>query len=367
MKTKMIVLALASALSGGALAQANVTIYGVVDVGYVYSKTKDLSFSGLDTGLMSGSRLGFRGTEALGNGLHAVFQAEFGFKADQYDSKGTSAGAGVFNNLRNSWVGLHHADYGTLSLGRQNSVSNDWVAKGYASDVTVTHPSNTVLGASFVQLNTGDRVNNSIKYLSPNWSGFELRAIYGFGEVVGSPNTPTVKTNEGDWSDAGRYGIGAAYKNGPIDVALIYQGIARNDTVANDGSVNGWSLGGSYDFKVVKLFAQYQMESNKNAVGGARSNIDKDAWTLGVRVPVTKTGTAVFEYLDYKADRNNASRDVRTKGWGLGYEHEFSKRTTGYTSLGYIDNNDQSSAAFNGVGVAGQNNTTFSLGVRHRF
>ncbi len=367
MQKRMFALAVASALSGAAFAQTNVTIYGVVDVGYVYSKTNDLSFSGLDNGLMSGSRLGFRGTEALGNGLDAVFQAEFGFKADQFDSKGASAGAAAFNNLRNSWIGLRHVDYGTLSLGRQNSVAYDWIAKGYASDVTVTHPSNTILSSSFAQLNTGDRVNNSIKYQSPNWSGFEVRAIYGFGEVVGSPNTATVKTNEGDWSDAGRYGIGAAYKNGPIDVALIYQGIAKNDTVANDGSVNGWSLGGSYDFKVVKLFAQYQAESNKNAVSGAKSDIDKDAWTIGVRVPVTKNGTVVFEYLDYTADRNNTTEDVRAKGWGLGYEHAFSKRTTGYADVGYINNNDQSASAFNGVGVAGQNNKTFSVGVRHTF
>lgn len=60
---------------GIAVAQTNVTVYGIVDIGYVYSKTDDLKFSGLDTGLMSGSRIGFRGTEALGNGLNAVFQA----------------------------------------------------------------------------------------------------------------------------------------------------------------------------------------------------------------------------------------------------------------------------------------------------
>ena len=266
----------------------------------------------------------------------------------------------MFTNIRNSWVGLQHAHYGTVSLGRQNSVAYDWVAKGLSSDVTVIYPSNTILN-SFAQLNTGDRVNNSIKYQSPNWNGFEVRGIYGFGEVVGTTANP------GDTSDAARYGIGAAYKSGPIDVALIYQGIAKDGTVANDGSVNGWSLGGSYDFKVLKLFAQYQTESNKNAVGGLKSDIDKDLWTIGVRVPVTKAGTAVFEYLDYKADRNNNTEDVRAKGWGLGYEHAFSKRTTGYIAVGYINNNDQSASAFNGVGVAGQNNKTFSVGVRHNF
>ena len=93
MHKKIFSLAVASLASGIAVAQTNVTVYGIVDVGYVYSKTDDLKFSGLDTGLMSGSRIGFRGTETLGNGLNAVFQAEFGFKADQFDSKGASAGA----------------------------------------------------------------------------------------------------------------------------------------------------------------------------------------------------------------------------------------------------------------------------------
>ena len=75
MHKKIFSLAVASLASGIAVAQTNVTVYGIVDVGYVYSKTDDLKFSGLDTGLMSGSRIGFRGAETLGNGLNAVFQA----------------------------------------------------------------------------------------------------------------------------------------------------------------------------------------------------------------------------------------------------------------------------------------------------
>ena len=157
MQKKMIALAVAGLVSGAAFAQTNVTVYGVVDVGYMYSKSDNLKFSGLESGGMSGSRIGFRGTEALGNGLNAVFQAEFGFATDSFN------GVSPFTNLRNSWVGLQHASYGTFTAGRQNSVAYDWVSKGFASDVTVVYPSNTIQN-SFVQLNTGDRVNNSIKY-----------------------------------------------------------------------------------------------------------------------------------------------------------------------------------------------------------
>ena len=358
MQKKIIALAVAGLVSGAAFAQTNVTVYGVVDVGYMYSKSDNLKFSGLASGGMSGSRIGFRGTEALGNGLNAVFQAEFGFNADNFDKNATTAGGGAFTNLRNSWVGLQHASYGTATLGRQNSVAYDWVAKGFASDVTVTYPSNTIQG-SFAQLNTSDRVNNSVKYQSPNWNGFEARAIYGFGEVVGTNALP------GDTTDAARYGIGAAYKNGPIDVALIYQGIAKNDqpAVPVDGKVDGWSLGGSYDFKVVKVFASYQAESNKLAAGDS----DKDLWSLGARVPVGKAGTVVFEYVDYKNDTNDLVKNQRAKGYGLGYEHAMSKRTTFYTNVGYISNNETSKQAFGGVGTLDENNTNFGIGLRHVF
>lgn len=370
MQKKLIALAVAGLVSGAAFAQTNVTVYGVVDMGYTYSKSKDLSFSGIEPGNLNGNRIGFRGVEALGNGLNAVFQVEMGFKGDAFDSKGASAGAGAFHNVRNSWVGLQHATYGTFTAGRQNSVAYDWIAKGYASDITGVHSSNLLVGdgtVGFAQLNSGDRVNNSVKYQSPNWNGFEVRAVYGFGEVVGSPNTATNKKLEGDWSDDGRYSLGAAYKNGPIDVALIYAGIAKNDTVANDGSVNGWSLGGSYDFQVVKVFAQYQAENNEKAVSGAKSDIDKRAWTLGVRVPVGKAGTVIGEYVNAKADTNNNLKDAKAYGYSIGYEHAFSKRTVGYTSLGYVNNNERMKAGWNGVGQLDENNKAFQVGMRHSF
>src|SRR5471032_1507488 len=68
-----------SALAGTAAAQSNVTVYGIVDmavvresggVGAAASSTK------LTSGVESGSRLGFKGAEDLGNGLSAIFLLE---------------------------------------------------------------------------------------------------------------------------------------------------------------------------------------------------------------------------------------------------------------------------------------------------
>ena len=85
MQKKLIALAVAGLASGAAFAQTNVTMYGVADAGYVYSSgdaargplginTGSNEFSGIISGILSGSRLGFRGEEALGNGRKAVFR-----------------------------------------------------------------------------------------------------------------------------------------------------------------------------------------------------------------------------------------------------------------------------------------------------
>ena len=345
MQKKLIALAVAGLVSGAAFAQTNVTVYGVVDVGYQYNKSEDNKFSGIESGEMSGSRIGFRTTEALGNGLSAIAQAEFGFKAD------TNSG---LNTVRNAWVGLKHDKIGAFTAGRQNSVAYDWIAKGYASDITVVYPSNT-LASNFTQLHSSDRVDNSVKYASPVWGGFEVRTVYGFGEKVGANQ---------DTSDAGKFSLGGAYMNGPVDLALIYAQTSPNDAVVGDDGVKGWSFGGSFDFKVVKVFGQYQQEKNKATVG----EYDLDQWTVGARVPVAKAGTVVVEYVRLKKDFDAAaSVDGKAAGWGVGYEHAFSKRTVGYTSLSYISNNELTNAGFNKVGAYDESSKAFNIGVRHNF
>ena len=402
MQKKLIALAVAGLVSGAAFAQTNVTVYGVLDVGYLYSKSDNLKFNGLASGGLNGNRIGFRGTEALGNGLNAVFQAEFGFKGDIQ---------GGLNTTRNAWLGLQHNQFGTFTAGRQNSVAYDWVAKGFASDVTIVHPSNQ-LQSVFTQLQTSDRVDNSIKYVSPNWGGFTLATVYGFGEKVGEQKTAsgtglatTTQSVWGDTSDAGRWTIGANYNNGPLDLALIYAMVQKDDSIrtttgaAGDNGTSGWSLGGSYDFKVVKVFAQYQREHNElaakpktvmlgaaPAIGaeaaktatqyGAPQDDTRSLWTVGARVPVGKAGTVIVEYVDLDVDYKAAGvKTGSANGWGLGYEHAFSKRTTGYVGVSRTNYDD-----FDGKNTAGANVsfkevltdknesvTGFAVGLRHTF
>ena len=103
--------------ASAAMAQSNVTVYGLLDTGLVHvtnvnaagdSVTKMPSLTGSFP-----SRIGFRGVEDLGGGLQVVFTLESGLALDT----GTSQqGNRLFG--RQASVGLKGA-FGTVTLGRQ--------------------------------------------------------------------------------------------------------------------------------------------------------------------------------------------------------------------------------------------------------
>ena len=115
-----------------------------------------------------------------------------------------------------------------------NSLDKRLLALGLASllglqgcaniDSASINPTNLALGAAFDSLETGSgsRWNNSISYNSPNWSGFDMRAIYSFGE--------TVKDSFSDASnDASKFGLGLRYANGPLYLTAMYQTVLDNN------------------------------------------------------------------------------------------------------------------------------------------
>ncbi len=94
MKKSLIALALIGAFSSAAVAQSNVTLYGILDVNYMWQEGPTVvgtgphraiqqeSVNAINSGHQSGNRWGLRGTEALGGGLSAIFTLEAGFNID---------------------------------------------------------------------------------------------------------------------------------------------------------------------------------------------------------------------------------------------------------------------------------------------
>jgi predicted porin len=410
MQKKIIALAVAGLVSGAAFAQSNVTLYGRIDLGYTYSKSDYKKFQGIEAGngINGGqARLGFMGEEGLGNGLKAVFKFEWGFASD-LGSGPTAA--------RYTYVGLA-GKFGSVLLGRNGTPSDFYAGATGAMGINGYEPINLLRGNVDTELVVGTRWNNSIAYSSPNFSGLDFTAIYSFGEKVsgnkaedaagntlGYACNPTagadVLDNNGtaigkvkgaasncksaDTSDAGKFGIGARYANGPLYLFASYEARADDDSAKTYGidsntgyGAKGWALGGAYDFKVVKVYANYFRVKHNNHGRGLTEGTDKrTAWSLGVSAPVSGAGTVVAEYAQYK-DTYLAGDPVvngvrvdygdKAKGYSVGYKHTLSKRTSLYTYLTRINNDKGFNAGWSKTGVAGENQTTFTAGLLHVF
>lgn len=117
-KKSLAAVALLGAFAGSAFA-ADVTLYGVVDEGFLYTH-KDTDVAGSDavdklelkSGIQAGSRWGLKGTEDLGNGLKVGFILESGFNADD----GTQGVSGTMFNREASLNVM--GPFGQLSLGK---------------------------------------------------------------------------------------------------------------------------------------------------------------------------------------------------------------------------------------------------------
>ena len=360
MKKSLIALAVLAA-SGAAMAQSSVTVFGVVDAAVTYADGAR-NWSGLQSGQNSTSRIGFRGVEDLGGGLKANFWLEAGLNLDSGDGASGYAGAAAGQGLafkRRSTVGLEGA-FGEVRLGRDQTeaykVTSRYDVFGQvgiaASKVWADDANNTYT--------TNQRISNSIVYVSPNFSGFRVAANYGFGESAAGH------------SDARYLGAALSYDNGPLSLGLGLERLNAGSTVRADGSalailsdINAWSLGGSYNFGVVKLLGGYRDSEAKLDTTGAKAKLK--GYYVGLSAPVG-AGEVKASYNRYDRDTNTGV-EAKADQFSLGYVHNLSKRTALYGTYSYLKNKN-GGTAFNLVSDAGLDNgkaQALQVGVRHAF
>ncbi len=369
MQKKLIALAIAGLVSAPVFAQSNVTIYGVADAYMGFGSHGDNDMAAVNSGGLSGSRLGFRGTEDLGNGLKAVFTFEQGYKVDD--------GTGLGDNSRQSFVGLAGA-FGAVTLGRQYAPGYDFQYDALQSS-PVLSPQAILSGevGSSIDASNGARWNNSVAY-NGMFSGLKVRAIYSMAageDTVGASAgtvtaTPPYAGNWADPSDDDAMGLGLEYANGPLKVGAVYQVLQTASNHALRDDQTEWLLGGSYNFGVATLALSYQDAESLGKV----KNQDAKLWQVGVLVPVGAAGNVHLAYGEVKADNVIGSDSAKSKSYTLAYTHALSKRTTAYTGYNRTDNDtgldfgpvadlDKTVPLRNG----GENSDLFVVGVRHTF
>ena len=357
MKKSLIAIA-ALAAAGAAAAQSSVTMYGQVNTGYEYSKT-DITTSGVKTTTkttgfqndrVKTSRLGFKGEEALGNGLSATFALEMGF-----DSADGEFADSAFN--RKATVGLKGA-FGEVRIGKDSTPMNEFDGSFKAIDRTTTLAEQVAdRDASWEGRPTGLFYNGT-------FSGVSVSAAIGNNSERTKTEGVTTKKD-----DSAVYGLGLGYNGGAWAVGAAFQHETKksfDNTVttvaAHDGKVTSYGVGASYDFTVAKLYGQYKGGQYKNKASTVADKYSYDQFAVGVSAPFGAT-TLSAEYAYNKAKDTAGAVSTKYKGnvFAVQAEYAFSKRTSLVARAGQVANwknettNDKSSTQ------------EYTVGLRHKF
>ncbi|MDR3098820.1 MAG: porin [Paraburkholderia sp.] len=234
-----------------ARAASSLTLYGIVDAGLTWASNEGGAQNiFLDTGVMQGNRLGFRGVEDLGGGWQANFQLENGF------SIGTgAAGQGGLLFGRQAWAGLSSTDYGSLKLGRQYDFFTDTLEAYYTPTWSAGGYANNPLDNDRM---SGQRVNNAVKYLSPAFGGVQFGAMYGFSNLAGNFNGPgRTYSFTATWTRGG-FSAGAAYtevSGTTLDIAPLVG--SSTPQLIGGRYLRDWGAGMSYALNSLTFYGVY--------------------------------------------------------------------------------------------------------------
>ena len=417
MNKKVMTLAVASALAAPAavFAQApTVQLYGRINTGYDnYSATGSTAgttaagvtsdFKGRSRIFDSGSRLGVRGTENLGNGLSAVFQIENGVNIDSGDNNGQSgvanASTGFFAS-RDSYLGLQ-GNWGRVTFGRQSLYWTNGAIDQQAANYVNSGIPWTSTGVSGRLAGVSARINNVALYTSPTWNGFYVTA--GYSANGGGGNNEGAASGTGITnSDASVWAVRAAY-NGMFNLQYDYgvNQAASVSTVATRLKIVGQKIGVSWPYqpgaRISLLTAQTKNDNGvvvlnfRNAGDSVKQSHVTLVWehTFGnlqamaswgkLRTASGCSATAVQGAIANTTAAQNGCDGTDANAYMLGLRYNMSKRTALYTTYNRINNGSNqhsnyaaggyASAGIGGVPSAsvGADPRIWAIGIHHNF
>lgn len=345
MKKQFLISAIALAAAGAANAQ--LSLYGLLDVSYGKSLLGDVFLdqkadihSGGDNSNSEGnstSRFGLKGSTDLGGGFKANFNLQ---------SNGITSNGGVNDPFfgRQAWVGLS-GSFGEFRVGRQDSVPFQTMV-----DFDFNGASNGVSAGAYsgVGVFNRGRQSHSLQYITPSLSGFSAQV--GFqpkgSQTPGDLSTDAAGNLVQDRGDKSVFSFGAKYATGPVAVAASYQ--SKSDSSVKDAFV---SFAGTYDLGVAKFMLGYA-DGGKAVEGGTGKGL-----SAGVNVPV-----AGWNFGGIYA--KNSDDDLKLTSYELYVNKEIFKNTILYTEYG----NWKTSLAVNPLAATAKTKGTgFAVGLIYVF
>ena len=281
MKKSLFAIAALSAIAGAAQAQSSVTVYGILDMGYLGSNAKEVAApsaanaginvantqttkivkNAFTNGAEQTSRLGFKGTEDLGGGKSAFFTVELGLTPMNSELsggtakdavQGTTQASGSAVDNRQSFVGVKQNGVGQFAFGRQyttifnsgaktspgqyNNVAGDVI---YNSGSVYTADNN----ASGTNNNIGftNRASNQLSVQSDTLAGFTGNAFYALNNQNSTQLITTSNSSGGggnvNWNG---WGVGIDYTWNKLFLTGAYQSFKSqltNGVYASSGTL----------------------------------------------------------------------------------------------------------------------------------
>lgn len=284
MKKKLLALAVAAALPMvSQAATADVTIYGKVHTSIDYIDPDAKGTDSIYDVTSRASRLGFKGSEDLGDGLKLIWKMETTYNTAE----------GGFGSGRNTYIGLA-GGWGTFLYGRHDTPMKMSTGK---LDIFVDELADYNATAGLVDI----RANDAIAYVSPSFSGLTL-----VGAVVPDADY------DGDGDFGGAYSVAAMYSNGGLFLAAAYETL---DDLLGGVDADHWRIGAGYDMGAFHIGAVY---ADQGDLTGTDNYTINGSWAFGNNKLKGMWGQV------------DPDKGDKTDAWAIGLDHNFSKRTKMY-------------------------------------
>lgn len=353
--------------SASAMAETNVEIFGIIDVGLLHqSKTEPdgKSKTSMETSGLRQTIIGFRGNRDFANGLKGFFNLEAHFDTNNgmFHGTGDAAGTGSPFFRRQANVGLS-GDWGSLTFGRQYGPAllahigteprafKEQFSNLYAWAYNQLAATNGPVGG---ERNTNNDVgiffNNAIQYrhtLGP----------VNFGILWAPGGKPGSTSNNAAWA------LGAAY-SGPVTLSGSYQ-VMKDEATGTD-NVKHAGVGIAVPFGDFALKANYLNAKNKLRVGTDVSDVDGIG--VGVDWKWHPANTMTVAYYDNKDKMNKSDH---TRNWVLSNDFALRKDTTLYQQVAFVDADSgaslKTSIVAAGVPRVGAKTMLLNVGINYTF
>jgi len=349
---------LSCASASPVFAQSTVTLYGVLDNGFVYQSSggSNSAIRAVPGGLFA-TRYGLKGSEDIGGGLHVNFQLEQAFSGQTGAATDPTK---AFNRL--AFVGMS-GGFGEVRFGLQNSPQYDVLQAAMDPSwvKSIASPMNNFNGLII-------RANNAISYYTPTFGGLNAKFMVALRDSAA-----------GSGNGIGFYNVVLQYINGPLNVAAGYErgdepGVGAGGSYALTG---GAAAGSGAVFSVFNAGASYAIGANRIWLACHTENLTNtpkymqhDVYQISDSYQLSPFALVSLMY-GYVHDRTGAGNNAQQLG--LLYEYALSKSTELYTAAGFIQNRNQAKytlagTAYSGLPITpGTDTRGIGVGLVHKF